>query len=172
MDVFFYLNCRCFIAYLFKQCWFNHISVVLSAAEAVRKSVEGHQSIIAENRGRRDNCEGGNIVPHTTVTNGQVCSRKWTQIHYLKVLLNFLMLLSGSMRFIVSHYMKCSYRTLNTNVLTRFSCIQSLSFMSSFTYLFYLHTSSLSTVILGKIKNKKVYFQRNLWNKIKYNKED
>ena len=45
------------------------------AAEAVRQSMEKEK--IPENK-----CDD---VPHTTVTNGQVCSKKWTQIYYLKV---------------------------------------------------------------------------------------
>ena len=56
-----------------------------SAAEAVRKSVENFQSsgVESENSANIENDSG---APHTVVTNGQVCSRKWTQIHYLKVL--------------------------------------------------------------------------------------
>jgi hypothetical protein len=43
------------------------------AAEAVRQSVE------------KKTGDKSDDVPHTTVTNGQVCSKKWTQIYYLKV---------------------------------------------------------------------------------------
>jgi hypothetical protein len=47
---------------------------VIVAAEAVRQSME-------KEKGMEDKSD----VPHTTVTNGQVCSKKWTQIYYLKV---------------------------------------------------------------------------------------
>ena len=47
---------------------------LFSAAEAVRQSVEKERAHTNDD-----------VVPHTTVTNGQVCSKKWTQIYYLKV---------------------------------------------------------------------------------------
>lgn len=46
------------------------------AAEAVRQSVEKEREHTNDD-----------VLPHTTVTNGQVCSKKWTQIYYLKVYL-------------------------------------------------------------------------------------
>ncbi|XP_028397501.1 uncharacterized protein LOC114521309 isoform X2 [Dendronephthya gigantea] len=49
---------------------------VVTAAEAVRQSMEKEKC--PEKKSADD------IVPHTTVTNGQVCSKKWTQIYYLK----------------------------------------------------------------------------------------
>ena len=56
--------------------FFNRIVTVfvfpaISTAEAIRKSVN----------------QPDPVRPHSVVQFGQICSRKWTQVHYLKVCL-------------------------------------------------------------------------------------